>query len=114
MFRIKGYVVNTYDALNHDIDFPFIPSSYSKILNNVISNTYSYKHISRTGELSKELTGKSYRCRLNGIEMNDRYFDRKVVKHYTNNVKKLIDRVDGWIECTFKGVDMFNRLLLNI
>lgn len=116
MIKIKGYVVNTYDALNHDIDFPFIDqeSTQYKMLKDVITNTYSYKNVMHNGQLSSEVTSKSYRCRLNGIEINDQHFDRKRIKSYANDVKKLIDRADGWIECTFKGVDIFNRLLLTI
>lgn len=114
--RIKGYVVNTYDALNHDIDFPYINKNTPqyKMLDNVISNNYAYKNIMRSGQLSNECYGKSYRCRLNGIEINDQHFDRKRIKSYANDIKKLIDRADGWVECIFKGVDVFNRLLLNI
>ncbi len=114
MFKIKGYVVNIYDALNYDIDFSFINPAHYKLLNEVITNHYGYKNISRTGQLSNEVIGKSYRCRLNGIEINDQSFDRKLIKYYTNDVKKLIDRVDGWIECTFKGIDVFKRLLINV
>src|SRR4029078_2021171 len=114
MMRIRGYVVNTYDALNHDIDFPFIDPNKFKILNEVINNTYLYKNVNRSGELSIEKESKTYRCRLNGIEINDRHYDRKLIKYYTNDVKKLIDRADGWVECTFKGVDVFKRLLLNV
>ncbi|HSW76486.1 MAG TPA: hypothetical protein VLG50_05550 [Candidatus Saccharimonadales bacterium] len=108
---IMGFVVNTYDALNYDIDFPFVDI---KLLDTVKSNEYHYKNIMKNGHLSSSLKGKSYRCRLNGIEINAHHYNRSQIKKYTNDVRKLFDRGDGWIECTLKGIDVFKRLLVDI
>jgi len=114
--KILGIVINTYDALNYDIDFPYIDrmSYHEKLLQHVISNQYSYKNIMKNGELSNELTSFSYRCRLNGIEINSKLYNKKKIKLYTYEIKKLLDRVDLYIHVEFKGVDIYNRLLINI
>lgn len=111
-----GFIVNIYDALNYDIDFPYIDKTTrnSKMLEPVIHNKYSYKHILNNGTLTAESMGTSYRCRLNGIEINNSTYNRKILKQYTTDVKKIIDRVDGWCECYFRGVDVFNRLLIDV
>jgi hypothetical protein len=113
---IKGFVINTYDALNYDIDFPFLDkfSNHYKLLYRVYSNEYNYKNIMKDGQLSNELTSYSYRCRLNGIEINSKYYNKKQIKLYTYEIRKLLDRVDLYINVEFKGVDVFNRLLINV
>lgn len=109
---IEGFVVNTYDALNYDIDFPSIDKN-NKIFYNIISNDYAYKTI-QNNELSETIHSQSYRCRLNGIEINSKTYNRKQIKQYSYEVKKMIDRYDGQIRLTIKGIDIFNKLLIDI
>jgi hypothetical protein len=109
---VKGFVLNIYDALNYDIDFPHLTNN--RLLYKVISNEYRYRNIMKNGELSNELTSYSYRCRLNGIEINANFYNRKQIKMYTTEIRKLLDRVDLYINVEIKGVDIFNRLLINI
>lgn len=103
-----GFVINIYDALNYDIDF-----LQTSQLTHVISNEYTYKNIIH-GQLSDNIKSKSYRCRLNGIKINTETYNRKQITHYTYELKKLIDRVDGIIEVNFVGIDIFQRLLVDI
>lgn len=109
---IEGFVVNTYDALNYDIDFPSLDKN-SKIFSNIITNHYAYKNILGF-DLSEDIHSQSYRCRLNGIEINSRTYNKKQIKQYSYEVKKMIDRYDGQIWLTIKGADIFNRLLIDI
>ena len=109
---IAGFVVNTYDALNYDIDLPSLDKN-SKLLEHIITNGYGYKNIVNN-ELSDVIYSQSYRCRLNGIEINSRTYNRKQIKQYSYEVKKMIDRYDGQIWLTIKGIDIFNRLLIDI
>jgi hypothetical protein len=104
---IDGYVVNIYDVLNYDID---IKTSIS----NLITNPYTYKDIVNviTGELGIEKKSTTVRCRLVGIGINQK--NKKQKNEMTYEVKKLINHVDGWVKCTIVGVDVYNRLLLDI
>ena len=92
---VMGYVINVYDALNYDIDFPYVDKTQCKILSQAIQNDYMYKNIMKDGALSNEMRGCSYRCRLNGIEMNAKTYNRKHIKMYTHDIKQWVDRVDG-------------------
>lgn len=109
---VKGFVINIYDVLNYDIDFLFLKKP--NFLDQVISNEYKYRNIMKNGELSNELKSISYRCRLNGIEINSKYYNRKNIKMYTYEIKKLLNRSDLYINVEIKGIDIFNRLLINI
>ena len=110
---IPGFVVNTYDALNYDIDLPCIDKQRYKILDHIISNQYHYKNVLH-GVMSPEQASESYRCRLNGIEINSKIYNRKQIKQYSYDVKNLIDSVDGHVYLMIKGTDIFNRLLVDI
>ncbi len=107
---IGGFVVNTYDALNYDIDFPCV-SKHDKRLENIIVNEYSYKNMD---DLTVNIKSYTYRCRLNGIEINSKTYNRKQIKHYSYEIKKMIDRYDGQILLTIRGCDIFNRLLIDM
>lgn len=112
---VKGFVINIYDALNYDIDFPALNYYiHNKFLTKVICNEYCYRNIMKNGELSNELKSYSYRCRLNGIEINSKHYNKKQIKMYTKEIRKLLDRVDLYINVQIIGVDVFNRLLINI
>lgn len=98
-----GYVVNVYNLLNYDIDLILDDYKYK----NVVFNEYTYQ----CDDII--YTSKSYRCRLNGILIHDK--NNKKKKHmYTYEINKKIDKVDGWIQCYIAGVDVFNRLLIDI
>ena len=107
---LNGYVVNIFNPINYDIDIDVD----DLILNQekIVTNDYYYKEIDQQGNLSPEIKSKTYRCRLYGIENSN--YDYKKITSYINHVKKMIDRVDGWVKCTIKGVDIFNRLLVMI
>lgn len=107
---IVGFVVNTYDALNYDIDFPDI-DHHHPLLENIIKNEYGYKNIDN---MNKVIQSYSYRCRLNGIEIKSKHYNRRLIKQYSNDIKKLIDRYDGQVWITIKGQDIFHRLLIDI
>ena len=108
-----GFIVNTYDALNYDIDLNINPEDL-KNYKNVIVNDYIYKTVLTDGTLSSEKTAKCYRCRLRGIEKNTETYNRNILMKYTQCVKKIIDRMDGWVLCYISGVDIFNRILIDI
>jgi hypothetical protein len=105
---IDGYVVNVYNVLNYDIDLCLNTNQYK----NVITNQYTYQSVNEL-KLGQQFYGKTYRCRLNGLLINDKTNKKK--KHsYTFDIIKQIDRADGWVKCEIVGVDIFNRLLVNI
>lgn len=106
----KSFVVNVYDPLNYDIDVILLESDYRQ---RVIHNVYAYKNV-QDGDLGEELLSSTHRCRLNGIEINNKHYSKQLVKQTIMNIRKLIDREDGWVICNIYGVDMFNRLLVDI
>lgn len=104
-----GYVVNIYNILNYDIDIPMLDKNKCK---NVIVNDYTYQCIDDDiyeGDIKKS---QSYRCRLNGLLINDK--NNKLKNMYTYEITKQIDRANGWVKCEIIGIDMFNRLLVDI
>lgn len=102
-----GYVVNVYNLLNYDIDLPL--DDYK----NIIMNQYTYQCVHDDIHLGQMITSQSYRCRLNGLLIADK--NNKKKKHsYTYEINKLINLVDGWVQCHVVGVDIFNRLLVDI
>ena len=121
---IKGYVVNVYDATNFDIDVSIPNESINDYLS-VVRNEYIYKDLNKKFmenptiknlECVETKVGYAYRCRLKGIG-----FDQK--KYYTNfsrcseicfDIKKLIDRCDGWVTCIISDIDIYKRLLVDI
>jgi hypothetical protein len=114
-----GYIVNVYNVLNYDIDIPLLkPEKYK----NVIINQYTYQCVKNDIELGDIKTGQSYRCRLNGLLINninketnnDNYGKNKLKNTYIYEINKQIDRANGWVKCDIIGVDMFNRLLVDI
>ena len=107
----KGFVVNVYDPLNYDIDIVLLDKEYKM---KVIHNNYCYKNVLQDGTLSLEYSSCSYRCRLNGIEINNKHYSKHHVKQMMVEIKKLVDREDGWVNCIIYGVDIFNRLLVDI
>lgn len=118
---IVGYIVNVHDGINFDIDL-FIPNELINKYNDVITDTYYYRMLNdsyfNTGNFDNNeiKKGKVYRCHLRGIGINKNY-DRGFKNKYnimTNEIKKLIDRVDGWVICTLLDIDIYDRLLVDI
>jgi len=118
---IRGYVVNIHDATNFDIDLTINPS----ILYNykdVICDTYTYSDytLHDIGSIDpKKLptkVGTTYRCRLRGIGVRKIVSKAQYSKSYQmcNDIKKLIDRADGWIICTISDIDIYNRILIDV
>jgi hypothetical protein len=109
-----GYIVNVNDALNYDIDL-FLPAEISSLYSSVIRDDYYFKSLSleyfTNGEFdNNEINRSSYhKCRLKSVIKNKN--NRKTLN---NEVKKLIDRVDGWIYYTISDIDIYQRLIIDI
>lgn len=120
---VKGFIVNVHDATNYDIDLQIPPDLRDKY-NFVVNNKYTYQDLDENFYKKPDLKmismdpkiGKTYRCRLRGIGINNRSTpeDMWKIKQMFVNVKQLIDRTDGWAVCTLSDVDVYQRLLVDI
>jgi len=112
---VPGFVVNVHDAINFDIDLSFTSQQRHRF-NRVIKNEYQYKEESIPGS-SK--FGKAYRCRLKGIQLKSTYhtrgkFKEQTMKKATKVMERMINRSNGWVICLINGVDIYNRLLVDL
>lgn len=123
--NITGFVVNIHDATNFDIDLE-LPESVREEYTDVICKSYSYINISCPLTCANEhgpgemYYGRAYRCRLQGIGIS-RHGDKRPSNYhvYKSNqmireVRKIIDRNDGWVTCTLSDIDVYQRLLVDI
>lgn len=121
--NITGFIVNVHDATNFDIDLEISPELYDRY-RDVISNQYTYQDLGQdfleNPDLNrlkiKPIVGTTYRCRLRGVGINQLPNSDHT---YKNNimcveVKQLIDRSDGWVNCTLSDIDVYQRLLVDI
>lgn len=121
--NVKGFVVNIHDAANFDIDLEISDEIRDKY-KDVICQNYYYHDFSQkilttfNEEVKKEIfpkKGKAYRCRLKGLGLNHNVNNYAYKSNQMSlEIKKLIDRTDGWIMCTLSDVDIFQRLLVDI
>ncbi len=123
--NIIGFIVNVHDATNFDIDLDISPEQH-KAYQDVISNEYSYQDLDpdfiENPDFSKitifkPLVGKTYRCRLKGIGINQ--FPTTSNHLWKSNqlcveIKQLIDRTDGWVICDISDIDVYQRLLVDV
>jgi hypothetical protein len=119
---IQAYIVNVHDAINFDIDMSGDGSPLKPRYESVISNVYSYYEVPGNFYTNPDFSilyngnrnSRSCRCRLRGISVkNTESFHRNNYK-MTLEVKKLIDRTDGWVFAKFGDVDIYRRLLIDI
>src|SRR5258708_1727641 len=103
---IDAFVVNVHDYLNYDIDMDINSINYK----NIIVNDYTYVDVvDYVNDKYIIKNSKSFRCRLNGVGIRNKIYNKKIKNEYTINVKKLIDRADGWVKCKIYGIDLFNN-----
>lgn len=110
---VAGWVVNVHDAINFDIDLSLNHRQKRKY-RHVITNDYEYREKS-SGEDNK--VGKTYRCRLKGIQLSSYRSSRgcsNALERATRDMKQMIDRCDGWVVCVIGGIDVYNRLLVDL
>lgn len=112
---VPGFVVNVHDAINFDIDLSFTSQQRHRF-NRVIKNEYQYKEESIP---SNSKIGKAYRCRLKGIQLTSSYNNRGKFKEQTMKkakkvMERMINRSNGWVICLINGVDIYNRLLVDL
>lgn len=116
--NIRGFIVNIHDATNYDIDLT-IPDKIIAKYKDVICNYYSYQDLNSNllefplnkGDI---LIGKTYRCRLKGIGINQVSQHTWKANRMLIKVKQLIDRTDGWVTCTLSDIDIYHRLLVEV
>jgi hypothetical protein len=61
--------------------------------------------------------GIAYRCRLKGIGINNSCYESAYMEskfHFAFEVRKLIDRSDGWVTCNVSDIDVYHRILVDI
>lgn len=120
IYNVSAYVVNVHDATNFDIDFT-LPKEVLKKYKSVVSNEYTFvdldgdffqKPLSQSDyEISH---GVAYRCHLMGVGVVSGPNVWKKYSQETIKIRQLIDRADGWVECTLSDIDIYNRLLVQI
>lgn len=124
VYGVVGFIVNIHDATNFDIDLQ-IPPEFKERYKDVISNQYKYVDLEdKFMEINKlemvnkleSCIGTTYRCRLRGIGINQMFHNGYLWKsnQITVNIKKLIDRTDGWVTCNLSDIDVYHRLLVDI
>lgn len=122
--NVVGFIVNVHDAVNFDIDLDIPPQLHERY-SDVVSNQYTYQDLSNdfleNPDLNKTIQitpkiGTTYRCRLRGVGMNQlpHYLHTNKSNKMCIEVKRLIDRTDGWITCTLSDIDVYKRLLVDI
>jgi hypothetical protein len=121
---VKGYIVNTHDPTNYDIDFEMTPELRDRY-NDVITTTYTYKDMPDDFLTNPDLegidnippkVGTAYRCRLRGVGINQTPIRNHKWKmsQACVDIRQLIDRSDGWVVCTLTDVDVYRRMLVDI
>lgn len=121
--NVIGFVVNVHDPTNFDIDLE-LPIDIANKYDDVISNTYTYQQLPinfSEGDLndiysSPYLIGKTYRCRLRGVGINQLppSINSWKTNEMCNEIKKIIDQTDGWVICNISDIDVYQRLLIDI
>lgn len=115
--NLQGFVVNVHDATNLDIDIQ-IPNEHITDYKCVVSNEYLYiDYEDYDIDCNNPVqTGIAYRCRLKGVGIDQNKCSNNSHKpiQLTIEVKKLIDRNDGWVTCSISDVDIYSRLLVDI
>lgn len=118
---VNGFIINVKDAINFDIDLE-IPPEFKQLYENVIIQEYTYKNLDSINSFwSERIHGKAYRCRLNGIGTTNhkdcKSRNSETIKQNRNvfiDVKRFIDRADGWVNCTLTDIDIHGRLLIEM
>lgn len=116
--HVTGFVVNVHDAVNFDIDLK-IPSKFLQRYSEVVTNDYKYQRLCDVMENKvhcNTIVGTSYRCRLKGIGIYQKFKNSYKWKHNQIHleVQHLIDRADGWVVCNLYNVDSYKRLLVDV
>lgn len=100
----RGYVVHIKDALNFYIDIDNLPQQKDRA---IISD---YPYFYRDDESEIRYT-YPYKCRLVGVKMP---LERSELRHATAAIRKLIDRMDGWVWVKVFPVDKYSRLVVDL
>ena len=114
LYNHRAFIVNIYDPTNFDIDLgdninPFV-------YNDVHTSEYQYSEYDENniGEYVPKI-GKTYRCRLRGVTVPKIIKDNKwKYNKLTIEVKKMVDRVDGWVVLTLGDIDVYSRILVDM
>lgn len=118
---VLGYIIYVHDGANFDIDL-FLPSEIEHLYSGIIKNEYFYHELDsgyfKNGKFENNNVkkGTTYRCRLRGIGINKLPSSIHTRKSslITNEVQKIVDRVDGWVICTISDIDIHSRLLIDV
>ena len=99
-----GYIVHIKDALNFYIHMDNLPSYVDRVITS--DNPYFYQDDG--GELKYAYP---YKCRLAGVKMP---LDRKDLRQSTSAIRRLIDRMDGWVNVEVFRIDKYSRLVVDL
>jgi hypothetical protein len=111
-----GFIVNVHDSINFDIDIILSNDDDRRTLESlgyrhVVTNDYAYLDL----DTGQKVVGTTYRCRLRGIVKEPQCRkSARLFRMSAHNIRRLIDRCDGWVECTIHDVDYYSRLLVDI
>lgn len=114
LYNHRAYIVNIYDPTNFDID---LGDNINPIVyNDVHKSEYHYSEYdeNKIGEYVSKV-GKTYRCRLRGVTVPKAIKDDKwKYNKLTIDVKKMVDRADGWVVLTLGDIDVYSRILVDM
>ncbi len=104
---VRGFVVNTYTALNLDIDIMFASKDIAANYKSTASKNYYYED--QNGDTYKS---KAYRCRLRGLSLipGKKVPSRKVL----DKIQKKLNEQRDWVLLKISDIDSYNRILVDI
>lgn len=110
---VRSFVVNLHDALNFDLDLGLNEEERQRY-SSVIRNDYTYYSLKTPGttELGELMHGKTYRCRLRNI--TPRHRTGHISGSVLTDIRRFIDRANGWVKLVVGDVDVYQRILVDI
>lgn len=112
-----AYVAQIATSLNLDVDFGMSHSAHSTSTNHsdwgierAFISDYTY-----AGKDGSHKTGKLHKTRLNGVSpIRDNGKNKYVETMATREFREKIDRCGGFVQYKIFGLDIFNRVLIEI
>lgn len=115
---VLGYIANTHDSLNFDIDIEFpegTESTYSSVITHQYACTALGENITYPS-LESTQARVAYRCRLFGVGINYESSQRysQANSKLMIDIKQLIDACEGWVILDLNDIDVYGRLLVDV
>lgn len=113
--NVPGFIVNSYDGTNYDIDIIFPEGIEELYEDKVITNPYEFFERATCECPPVKMNRKTYRCRLKGIKTNNKVkSDPDLMKKISNDVLNFKNRCNGWVFLNIGDIDVFKRMLVEM